>query len=113
MKRYFQNWKNVEEVLNDFRTDAPLKDEEVLFAWYGYGDYCGDARVLFQRDGKLYEVSAGHCSCYGLEDQWNPTEVTWEQLAMRPVSEYRSYDDAGNEAKTAFAALINQHVPRA
>jgi hypothetical protein len=52
-------------------------------AWYGYGDYDGSAFVLFERDGKLYEVNGGHCSCYGLEGQWDPEEVTMSELERR------------------------------
>jgi hypothetical protein len=56
---------------------------EVILASYGYGNYCGDAFVLFRKGGKLYEVNAGHCSCYGLEGQWSPEETTVESLWHR------------------------------
>jgi hypothetical protein len=55
----------------------------VLLASYGYANYSCDAYVLFERDGKLYEVHGGHCSCYGLEDQWEPEEVTVESIVHR------------------------------
>jgi hypothetical protein len=51
-------------------------DGEVLFAQYEYLDYDGSAVVLFAHDGKLWFVEGGHCSCYGLEDQWEPEEMT-------------------------------------
>lgn len=35
-------------------------------------------------DGKLYEVHGSHCSCYGFEGQWEPTETTGKYL----TSEY-------------------------
>ena len=56
---------------------------DVLFASYEYEDYQGDAFVLFRKDGKLYEVNGGHCSCYGLEGQWEPEETTIEALEHR------------------------------
>ena len=46
------------------------KNINILFASYGQGGYEGDAWVLFEEDGKLFEVNGGHCSCYGLEGQW-------------------------------------------
>lgn len=50
--------------------------EKVLFASYNEcGGYDGDAWVLFEKDGQLYEVHGGHCSCYGLEGQWVPEAV--------------------------------------
>lgn len=55
----------------------------MLFASYEYADYAGDAFVLFRKDGKLYEVNGGHCSCYGLEGQWEPEETTIEALEHR------------------------------
>jgi hypothetical protein len=56
---------------------------DVLFASYEYAGYEGDAFVLFRKDGKLYEVNGGHCSCYGLEGQWEPEETTIEALEHR------------------------------
>lgn len=57
---------------------------EILVASYGEQSYEGDAFVLFRQDGKLYEVNGSHCSCYGLEDQWEPEEVVVDELVRRP-----------------------------
>jgi hypothetical protein len=40
--------------------------------------------------GKLFENSAGHCSCYGFEDQFSPAETSIEYL----ISE-KSYFNGG------------------
>lgn len=60
-----------------------LEDCKILFAAYDNEDYQGDALVIFAKDGKLYEASGSHCSCYGLEGQWNPEETFLEALKMR------------------------------
>lgn len=60
--------------------DPKWRGIEILLASYGYANYSGDAFVLFRRDGKLYRVDAGHCSCYGLEGQWEPQETNAELL---------------------------------
>lgn len=64
-----------------------LKDKKwdinVLLASYGNANYEGGAFVLFEKDGKLFEVNGGHCSCYGLEGQWEPEETTAEALQHR------------------------------
>jgi hypothetical protein len=60
-----------------------LSNENILFAGYGYECYEGNAYVLFEQDGKLYEVEGGHCSCYGLEGQWDPVEATKETIQQR------------------------------
>jgi hypothetical protein len=52
-------------------------------AWYGHGSYEGEAFVLFEQGGKLYEVNASHCSCYGIEKQWSPEETSVEALQQR------------------------------
>jgi len=45
-----------------------------------YEDYSGSADVLY-RDGNTYfYVSGSHCSCYGLEDNWEPEAYTLETL---------------------------------
>lgn len=65
-----------------------FQDIDVLFASYTYRDYEGDAFVLFRKDGKLFEVNGGHCSCYGLEGQWEPEETTIEALEHRLKNDY-------------------------
>jgi hypothetical protein len=60
-----------------------FKGAEILLASYGTPSYEGYAFVLFRRDGKLYEVNGSHCSCYGLEGQWDPEETTTEALRHR------------------------------
>lgn len=114
---YFGRWSTYEGMVEDFgesprdgTTRVPedmAKPEEVLFASYGGRAYEGDAVVLIRRDGKLYEVHGSHCSCRGLEDRWAPAEVTWDALAMRPVSDQACdflYDHEP-EARAAFLAL--------
>src|SRR5690625_4483265 len=59
------------------------KNINILFASYGQANYSGDAWVLFERDGKLFEVGGGHCSCYGLEGQWEEEEVLLKELENR------------------------------
>lgn len=65
-------------------SDSPeFKGVEILLASYGTGGYEGIDFVLFRRDGQLYEVNGSHCSCYGLEHQWDPELTTVEALRHR------------------------------
>lgn len=59
------------------------EDINILFASYGCDDYDGDAWVLFEQDGALFEVNGSHCSCYGLEGQWEPERVSLKELEHR------------------------------
>jgi hypothetical protein len=80
-------FEDKENVLNEFSED--IKDHgntNILFASYGCDNYEGEAFVLFEKEGKLYEVNGSHCSCYGLEDQWEPEEVLLEELEHRLLS---------------------------
>lgn len=121
MSKYFGIWSEHEEMDESFRSygysgrepapvDGMATDDEVLLAAYDIDGYEGDAFVLFQRDGKLYEVHGGHCSCYGLEDQWTPEETTWEALAMRPRKD-NQYSVMQGEVFTLLWEMVDAHVP--
>lgn len=74
------------------------KDINILFASYGQDNYSGAAFVLFEQGGKLYEVNAWHCSCYGLEGQWTPEETNIEALKHRLLNGNMGRDSySGNE----------------
>ena len=107
------NWEDskFEGMMEDFEEDSEKwKDIEVIYAIYSYGCYEGDAFVLFKRDGKLYEVNAGHCSCYGLERQWEPEETSIEELRHRMDKgqlgrNYYDGDDFAGELKQILDKL--------
>lgn len=71
----------------------------ILYADYECGNYEGWSFVLFEKDGKLYEVNGSHCSCYGLEGQWGPEEVLIEELLRRK---------SGDEAIVEILTLIQK-----
>lgn len=74
------------------------KDDHILFASYGTDNWSGDAFVLFERDGILYEVNGSHCSCYGLEDQWEEEKTSIKALSHRLTEGALGHDDySGNE----------------
>ena len=81
------------DILNEFQVpDAATVAEgiEILHAVYTYECYEGSAWVVFgdKATGRLYEVYGGHCSCNGLEDQWDPQETSYEAIGMRPAESY-------------------------
>jgi hypothetical protein len=82
-----------DDIVSEFEiTKDQLDGVKLLAAVYECADYEGSAFVLFERDGKLYEVNGSHCSCYGLEGQWEPTITTWAALAKREFSAYQTPD---------------------
>ena len=89
---YYGDFTCKKDLLDHFgqgygNADQNLKSEleqcKILLAWYGYECYDGQAFVLFERDGKLYEVNGGHCSCFGLEGQWEPERTSVKELRYR------------------------------
>lgn len=77
MKPIFKNdFDCADDVFGCFNVPQSEREGvEILFADYTYEDYSGNANVLFARDGELYEVFGSHCSCFGLEGQWEPEHL--------------------------------------
>lgn len=117
---YLHDWaKGGEaEMLSDFGIDkSALDGSTVIVASYTFEDYMGDAFVLFERGGKLFEVNGGHCSCYGLSQssysgnnrtQWEPEETSFEALLQRIPS---SRDPGVHEAILAAQASSSEDQP--
>lgn len=94
MSIYYGDFGCLEDVVSQFDIQiSDLDGAEILFAYYMYEDYSGTAFVLFRRDGKLYEVNGGHCSCYGLEGQWEPEETFVEAILERKLVCYNDEMD--------------------
>lgn len=95
---FLHEFHTKEDVFREFELSESETDEiNILFASYGTGNYEGDAFVLFEKDGKLYEVNGGHCSCYGLEGQWREEEVELMTLYYRLTVGKMGVDpDSGN-----------------
>ena len=107
--KYFGSWSCKEDVARDFHVLVECVGD-VLFAWYGLGDYEGSAFVLFELNGKLYEVHGSHCSCYGLEECWNPEESDVEALTRiwKDGYYFSSYYEDGDRAKAALGRLLKR-----
>ncbi len=78
---FYGGFSCAEDVFSNFNvSDADRKDVHFLYASYDCEDYDGSAGVIFLRGGRLFLVTGSHCSCYGLEDQWDPTEITLAEM---------------------------------
>lgn len=87
---YIDGWYDLQGMLEDFKiSEKEVEGFNVIVAAYDLsGAYSGDAFVLLEKDGKYYEVNGGHCSCYGLEGQWQLEDSAEEALKFRYDSEY-------------------------
>ena len=128
MKKIFGRWSDYDEMRDDW-FDRPYNydkgeyapyeypaefptEEEVLFASYGGGSYKGDATLIWKRDGKFYECEGSHCSCYGLEGQFEAEETTLDALAAKGKKEGNSswyfLSEHDGEAYVAYWNLIEE-----
>jgi len=83
-KIFLGDFEDEQDVINSFEeTQDVLNGAYILLAHYEVDGYEGSAFVLFERDGKFYEVNGGHCSCNGLEGQWEPEETSANELVHR------------------------------
>ncbi|MFM7025186.1 MAG: hypothetical protein ACKOWC_03890 [Limnohabitans sp.] len=102
-------WLEKKEKLSDALRAENWTSIEVLIASYSHGGYEGDAFVLFRKDGKLYEVNAGHCSRYGIEGQWQPEETSVEALRHRLDKGRLGRDNyCGNIFDTELREVLSQ-----
>jgi len=96
---YYGDWDCLEDMLSDFQISKDaVKGYKVLYAWYEYADYSGSAFVLLKKGRKLYEVNGGHCSCYGLEGQFDLEETSAEAILKRQFFGVNSEIAKGLEA---------------
>jgi hypothetical protein len=107
MTAYLNDWANgqADQMMFDFRIDeAALDGAEVIVAAYLEEEGMGDAYVLFRRDGKLWEVHGCHCSCFGLEGQWEPEEADRDVIMHRLKGGYWGRDGGVDAAIVAALA---------
>ena len=87
------------------------KDVNILFASYDYENYSGDAWVLFEKGGKLYEVHGSHCSCYGLENQWDEEEVVLKEIENRLIKgDFGEDNYSGNEFRVELMEFLGIEI---
>lgn len=97
----FQNWKDVQE---QFRINEPEPDE-VLAALYELGSYEGSAEVIYRRGDDYYIASGSHCSCYGLEHQWEPEK--YDRATIKAALEKGAGKQIWSGKPNAYAVALN------
>jgi len=106
-----KDFEDKNDIVKEFGIDpVSLNACSILFAYYGeVCGYDGEAFVLFEQDGKLYEVNGSHCSCYGLEGQWEPEETTIDTLLYRINDGYLGSDPyTGDIFAIELKEFVNQ-----
>lgn len=108
-KRIYHGFKDWANVAAEYQAD--LGDEPThVWAMYATPAYEGMSVVVFKRDGKWWHNVGSHCSCYGLEGQWEPGELdaalhlaaTEENRRLVYVDSYGELPEATQEAFDAW-----------
>jgi hypothetical protein len=84
----FDSWG---EMMERFEASEPEPDEVFKAAYDGEG-YDGTAEIYYRRGQKYYHVYGSHCSCYGLEGQWDPEEYASRELFLEVLKQKNEMD---------------------
>ena len=87
-------FEDINQIISYFDIKESEFPDGLLYARYDEGCYEGSAFLLFKTDGKFYEVNASHCSCYGLEGQFDLEETTLEALLHRAQGGRFTYEES-------------------
>lgn len=87
---YQDMFSSKEDIEHEFEVNLP-ENCEILFASYDVDGYDGAATVIFRINGELFEVHGSHCSCFGLEDQWEP-ETTSVEYFLRQAAVQKEHN---------------------
>ena len=104
----FSSW---EDVCREFEESIPEPDE-VIFAVYDQEMYEGSADVVYRVGERFYWVSGSHCSCYGLEEQFDPEEYSAE-LLIAALRRGRHFYWAGDRADVLREEIIERVISSA
>lgn len=103
----FDTPDNVYRQFQDYygRDKAELPSNLVLlYADYTYEDYSGDAYILGYDEEKkqFFEVHGSHCSCYGLEGQWD--EEYYEDVKQLQAAIERRFSNRSKYSRYAHSS---------
>ena len=99
----FDSWA---DVCRYFEEEVAEPDE-VLLAVYDIDGYEGSADVIYRNGEQYYWVHGSHCSCYGLEGQFDPEEYSAELLVAALRRGYH-FSWAGNRADAVRSEVIER-----
>ena len=93
--------------------EYPALPDNLIIFWsrYTYEDYQGDGDVWGYNTEKemFFNVTGSHCSCYGLEGQWDEEYYTYDEMVAvleRILSVDYVYDQEKRAAQEALLKTI-------
>lgn len=118
--QYLHDWKEHgrDGMISDFGiSEDRLSGMNILVASYTYECWSGDAYVLLEQGGTLYEVHGSHCSCFGLSEngiggettQFQPDPVTPAEIRHRLEKGTWGEEDKIREITLAALEAFERH----
>lgn len=115
----FSQYQNEGRDENYNRIEVEMPDSlHIFYSYYSYEDYSGYGFLwgYNEETDTFFYNSGSHCSCYGLEGQWDMEDHTYEEMVAvleRQIQEYDgtdSYyyetDKARNESRIELLKTI-------
>lgn len=84
-------------------------DGYAILAASGWSDGYEEGHWFLLRrlsDGALMENDSGHCSCYGFEGQWSPTEANAVAMLARKSVTWHVPDANRDQLRALIAGLV-------
>ena len=80
------------ELQKEFEMNESEPDELIFVSYDGDG-YDASIFIMYRNGSKYYIVEGSHCSCFGFEDQWDPTEYENKDILIKSLvlRSYRCY----------------------
>lgn len=104
---YIGDFRSREDVESAFRIE--LSDSaHLLIACNRIDDGEGEAWVIYEDHGTLYDVWARHCDCDSLVGKWEPEETTISYIKGSIETLERNAEGWRRECATAYAAENEQ-----
>lgn len=107
---YWSCWQDVER---DFQlAKGSVAPDRVLLAAYDESDagYDGYADVVYRIGDRYFRVQAAHCSCYGLEGQWEAEEYSREEFLGALSRDMFFFCGESAEVREELRQLVSEGV---
>jgi hypothetical protein len=102
----FDCWDDVCRAFNISGKELPF-----VFAAYDFDQCGGDAMVVVSADAETFGMVEGsHCSCYGLEGQWDLTEHSMAEIAQMVADDADNYQREMKAAARRWLLMITEET---
>lgn len=111
-KDEFNQYQNEERDSNYNVIEVEFPDHlHIFYSYYSYENYSGYGFLwgYNEETDTFFNNSGSHCSCYGLEGQWDIEDYTFEEMKAVIERQIEQYDPSGyvsSSDKSEYEARI-------